>query len=48
MNSFRVGLLGNVSLFGVTLSNVKDKEAAAWTIFFVILIYQWIMLTYYG
>ena len=40
--------LGDVSLFGVSLSNVQDKEAAAWTIFFVILIYQWIMLTYYG
>jgi hypothetical protein len=40
--------LGDVSLFGVSLSNVQDKEAAAWIIFFVILIYQWIMLTYYG
>ena len=40
--------LGDVSLFGVSLSNVQDKEAAAWTVFFVILIYQWIMLTYYG
>ena len=40
--------LGDVSIFGVSLSNVQDKEAAAWIIFFVILIYQWIMLTYYG
>ena len=40
--------LGDVSLFGVSLSNVEDKEAAAWIIFFVILIYHWIMLTYYG
>ena len=40
--------LGDVTLFGVSLSNVQDKETAAWIIFFVILIYQWIMLTYYG
>ncbi len=40
--------LGDVSLFGVSLSKVQDKEVAAWTIFFAILIYQWIMLTYYG
>ncbi len=40
--------LGDVSLFGISLSNVEDKEASAWTIFFVILIYHWIMLTYYG
>ena len=40
--------LGDVSLFGVSLSNVEDKEAAAWKIFFVILIYHWIMLAYYG
>ena len=40
--------LGDVSLFGVSLSEVQDKEVAAWAIFFVILIYQWIMLTYYG
>ncbi len=40
--------LGDVSLFGVSLSNVQDKEAAAWTIFFVILIYHWTMLAYYG
>ena len=40
--------LGEVSLFGVSLSNVEDKDAAAWIIFFVILIYQWINLTYYG
>ena len=40
--------LGDVSLFGVSLSSFQDKEAAAWIIFFVILIYQLIMLTYYG
>ena len=40
--------LGDVSLFGVSLSNVQDKEAAAWMIFFVILIYHWTMLAYYG
>ncbi len=40
--------LGDVSLFGVSLSNVEDKEAAAWIIFFIILIYHWIMLAYYG
>jgi len=40
--------LGDVSLFGVSLSNVEDKEAAAWIVFFVILIYHLIMLVYYG
>ena len=40
--------LEGVSLFGVSLSNVEDKEAAAWIIFSVILGYQWVMLTYYG
>lgn len=40
--------LGDVSLFGVSLANVQDKEATAWLIFFVILCYQWIMLAYYG
>ena len=40
--------LGEVSLFGISLSNVEDKEAAAWTIFIVILAYQWAMLTYHG
>ncbi len=40
--------LGEVSLFGVSLSNVEDKEPAAWAIFLVILAYQWVMLIYYG
>ena len=40
--------LGEVSLFGVSLSNVEDKEAAGWMIFFAILSYQWVMLAYYG
>ena len=40
--------LGDVSLFGVSLSKVQDKEVAAWTIFLVILAYQWVMLVYYG
>ncbi len=40
--------LGDVSLFGVSLSNVEDKEAVAWMIFFAILGYQWVMLVYYG
>lgn len=39
---------GEVSLFGVSLTNVEDKEAVAWMIFFVILSYQWVMLAYYG
>jgi len=40
--------LGDVSLFGVSLSNVENKEAAAWLILLAILGYQWVMLTYYG
>ncbi len=40
--------LGEVSLFGISLSNVADKEAVAWLIFLVILSYQWVMLAYYG
>ena len=40
--------LGDVTLFGISLSNVEDKEAAAWTIFFAILSYQWVMLAYHG
>ncbi len=40
--------LGDVSLFGVSLSNAEDKEATAWTVFFLILIYQWLMLAHYG
>lgn len=40
--------LGQVNLFGVTLSNVEDQEAAAWTVFLAILSYQWVMLAYYG
>ena len=40
--------LGDVTLFGISLSNVEDKEAAAWTIFFAILGYQWVMLAYHG
>lgn len=40
--------LGKVSLFGVSLSNVEDKEVAAWMIFLAILSYQWVMLAYYG
>ncbi len=40
--------LGEVTLFGISLSDVEDKEAAAWMIFFAILSYQWVMLAYYG
>ena len=40
--------LGEVNFFGVGLSNVKDQEAVAWTVFLAILGYQWVMLTYYG
>jgi len=40
--------LGEVSLFGVSLPNVEDKEADAWTIFLAILSYQSVMLAYYG
>lgn len=42
--------LGDVSVFGVSLakSNIENRDAAAWSVLFAILGYQWIMLTYYA
>ena len=40
--------LGNVKFFGVGLSGVEDREAAAWFVFAVIAFYQWVMMAYYG
>lgn len=42
--------LGGVTIFDVSLADSKfaDKEAIAWLILFALLLYQWIMLLYYG
>lgn len=40
--------LGSASLFGVSLSQSTNSEIIAWTIVEVILVYQFVMLVYYG